>query len=160
MDTPRKTGISGDINRIKEGTSASAAELRDFVQQMRGRSPQEMLGLVAESGLFQGIVLSTLSIFALLMVCTVVPYAWGKSRGPAKGTAAPVASAASAPAGESTAPPAATAAPPAGAPAANPAAPQVSEDVLDKLGVGGTKESSLDRNPLDNDKDDLLKDLK
>ena len=40
-------GIARDLQQLKTHSAASVAELREFLAQMRGRRPQEVLGLVA-----------------------------------------------------------------------------------------------------------------
>ena len=56
---PRAGGIARDLDRLKSDAGATAAEIREFLGQMRGRSPQEMIGLVAESGLTRSMFLAT-----------------------------------------------------------------------------------------------------
>ncbi|MAG93664.1 MAG: hypothetical protein CMJ48_07935 [Planctomycetaceae bacterium] len=73
-DQVSAAGVSGELKRLKSDTAASVDELREFVGKLRGRSPQEMLGLVAESRLVSGIVVSTIGIAAVLLVFTAIPY--------------------------------------------------------------------------------------
>src|SRR5690349_13965485 len=77
MET-RKPGIATDITRLKEASAGSAAEMRDFVRSLKGRSPQEVLGLVAQSSLLSGVIQATLGCIVLIAVFTVGPYAMGK----------------------------------------------------------------------------------
>jgi len=65
---------AGEFARMKAGSAASMEELREFMSHMRGKSPQQIMGLVAESGLAQGIILSTIATAVLLVVFTVLPY--------------------------------------------------------------------------------------
>lgn len=84
-------GLLGDMRRMKEDGAASAEELRDFVRQLRGRSPKEMLGIVAKSNLFQGSLTATIWTVILLVVLTAVPFGMKKFFGGAskeKATAA------------------------------------------------------------------------
>ena len=67
--------LSRDFKNLKRNSSATAGELREFMREMRGKSPREMLGAVAQSTLVQSTVVSTVAIFILLMVLTAVPYA-------------------------------------------------------------------------------------
>jgi hypothetical protein len=172
-------GLKGDIHRAREGAKASAAELRQFVADFRGKAPQEMLGMVAGSGLVQGTIVATIVTVLFMAGFTVGPYVWKKS--------APPVAKKSAPAAEAPKPAAPAAAAPAAAPAgnapataaANPAAPGPSgapstggpgtaapgagpggPEVLNRLGVGETKTADPKKNPLENSADDLLKDLK
>ena len=72
---PPSRGVVNDLRRLGRDGSASAAELREFFARMRGKSPQEALGLVSQSGLVRGMVLSTAAFALVLVVFTVVPYA-------------------------------------------------------------------------------------
>ncbi len=152
-------GLVGDIHRARTGAKASAEELRAFVRDFRGRSPQEMLGLVAASNLIQATLLATVITFIFMAGFTVGPYMMKKaypvaaktSKKPAAPAPAPSASAAPAPVAAT-----ATAAPLAVATGTGPATP----DVLNTLGIGETKASDPKKNPLEAGGDDLLKDLK
>lgn len=153
-------GIAGEIHRAKIGTKATAAELREFVQEFHGRSPQEMLGLVAASNLVQATILATVITFIFMAAFTIGPYflsspapVAAKPTPPAAAPApAPSASAAPAPVAATSA----TTAPLAVATGTGPATP----DVLNTLGIGETKVSDPKKNPLEAGGDDLLKDLK
>ena len=39
----------GDLRQLKQNTSATVAELKAFLQELKGKSPQEMLGIVASN---------------------------------------------------------------------------------------------------------------
>lgn len=106
-------GLARDIHRAREGATASAGELREFVKQLKGRSPQEMLGIVAGSGLIRATALAMVITVVFMVGFTVGPYLYGKAN-----PKAPVADAEAAKPAASTAPAAAAA--PA---AANQAAP-------------------------------------
>lgn len=143
--------VQGDMHRLKTNGAEAAAELAEFLKKMRGKSPQEMLGIVAQSGLAQGVIQATVWTVILMGVLTVVPYGMAKAFPPAK----PVAEAEpakgpakAAPKGEENAEPAAT----------DPASKAAK--ALKKMGEDDTKASSPAFNPLENSKDDLLKDLK
>lgn len=119
-------GPRRDVERLRRDGAATIAEIREFVAQMHGKDPQEVLGLVATSGLFLNLVLSTVLMSALVAVLTVVPYLWtnyasAEQPAPKKAPAAATATAAPAKAGDAAAP-------------ANPAAPQ------DGTKSGGTGE--------------------
>ena len=55
-------GVSAEMRQLKADTSESLGELQEFLKQTRGKSPQEVLGIVTNSGLFSSIVLSMLLI--------------------------------------------------------------------------------------------------
>jgi hypothetical protein len=75
--------ISRDFKNIKRNSSATVSELREFMREMRGKSPREMLGAIAQSTLVLSTIVSTVAIFILVVVLTVVPYGvnvWRKSK--------------------------------------------------------------------------------
>ncbi len=72
---PKAGGIARDVGRLKSDGAATVAELREFLGQIRGRSPQEMLGVVAESGLTRSMFLATFLFALLLAALTGIPYA-------------------------------------------------------------------------------------
>lgn len=67
-------GIARDLERIKSEGGGSVAELREFLGQMRGRTPHEMIGLVANSGLTRSMFLATFMSVIVLAAFTVIPY--------------------------------------------------------------------------------------
>ncbi|MAD80729.1 MAG: hypothetical protein CMJ50_07795 [Planctomycetaceae bacterium] len=69
-------GIAKDLRRLKTDGAASAEELRQFIGQFRGRSPNEVMGVVAQSDLFRSIILAAAGCAVLLVALTVVPYAF------------------------------------------------------------------------------------
>lgn len=68
------TRLGREFKNAAEGSKASAKELHDFIQSMRGRSPQEVLGAVANSGLAQGIGVSAVGTILLFVLFSAVPY--------------------------------------------------------------------------------------
>ncbi|HUY33624.1 MAG TPA: hypothetical protein VMV69_12815 [Pirellulales bacterium] len=154
-------GIVRDIQRIQSGSTATADELRDFIRQFKGRSPQEVLGVVAQSGLTRAVATATIGCVVLMAIFTAGPYAWGKLFGDQPGSAAAAAKksaqAAAAPAADAGKTADDTTATGGAATAADPAAGQ---ELLDKLGEGESKTTDAGLNPLEESADDLLKDLK
>ena len=67
-------GIAKDIRRLKTDGAASANELRQFIGQLKGRSPQEVMGAVAQSDLFRSIILAAAGCTVLMVVLTIIPY--------------------------------------------------------------------------------------
>lgn len=142
-------GLRRDLQRAREGAFASAAELREFVQNLRGKSPQEVLGEVANSGLAQGVGIATVGTIILMAVFTIGPYYLYPKQSPK-----PKAEAASTAASEAK--PADAAAKPAEAaekPSKN--AEANARQSLEKMGEAETKTADPKVNPLDN-LDDLL----
>tara|TARA_R110002072_G_scaffold13481_1_gene56741 strand:+ start:205327 stop:205839 length:513 start_codon:yes stop_codon:yes gene_type:complete len=70
------TGIAADMKRLKSDTASTAEEVREFIANLKGRSPQEVLGAVSESGLVQATVQATFGCLVVLVACTVLPWAW------------------------------------------------------------------------------------
>ena len=149
----RTSGVGGDLQRLKTDGGASAAELREFLGHLKGRSPQEVLGAVAESDLVRSTLMATAGCFVLLVVLTIVPYAL-KSRSagvPEKPAAAAVTTPAN------TAPTAAVET--AGGPSEQAAAVSSEPDLeraAEAMGIGGTAEADPNSNPLDSKLDKLL----
>ena len=69
------TGIAADVKRLKSDTASTAEEVREFIANLKGRSPQEVLGAVSESGLVQATVQATFGCLVVLVACTVLPWA-------------------------------------------------------------------------------------
>ena len=69
------SGISGDLQRLKTDASSTAEEVREFIATLKGRTPQEVLGAVSESGLVQATFQAAIACTVLLVVLTVLPWA-------------------------------------------------------------------------------------
>lgn len=143
-------GLRRDLERAREGAFASAAELREFVQNMRGKSPQEVLGAVANSGLAQGVALATLGTAILMAVFTIGPY-FLYPKAPPK----PVQAEAAATAESAATSDVAASGPSEKAERVGKDAASNAQQTLDKMGENETKTADPNVNPLDN-LDDLL----
>jgi len=162
---PRPRGIARDVGQIKRHGGASAAELAEFLKQLRGRRPQEVLGLVAQSGLLRATALATAGTAALLAVLTVVPYFLEKAS-PEEAPQAAVADgenaaaeSSSAEAGSDAAPAAtSTANATAGGPQEDEPDPELDAETLRRLGVEEAVPTDPGVNPLEDRFDDLLDD--
>src|SRR5207249_3289066 len=75
--------LESRLNEILGNGAASAAELRECLTRMHGKPPQEVLGLVAQSGLARAMFLSTLITLAVVAVLTAVPFALNRATGSA-----------------------------------------------------------------------------
>lgn len=143
--------IASDLKKIRRNTAATSQEIREFLAQMRGKSPQEMLGMLASSSLVKCTLQAGIGWLVVMVIFTLGPWLWSMINPPTPKVApAPAATAA---------PAAATAAAP------TPAEPKAAEPtppakVTEKLGIGETKEAPANQNPLEKASDDLLKDLK
>jgi hypothetical protein len=135
---------AADLRELRGNSRATVQELQAFLRELKGKSPHEMLGVVAASHLARSLVLSTGIVVGAILLFTAIPYFFG-----AKETPAPV---------EAGAPPVPVQPPPTPAPPEIPqAVPQ--PDPLAPLGVGEQLAAPPDKNPLENQGDDLLKDL-
>lgn len=76
-------GMLNDMNRLKSDASATSSELREFIRSLKGRSPQEVMGIVAGNALTQAMVTATIGCVVMLAVLTV-PFAFGSSKSKAK----------------------------------------------------------------------------
>lgn len=65
---------SSELRNLHANGSASLAELREFLAELKGRKPQEVIGIVSASMLAQSMVLATLATIAILAIFTVGPY--------------------------------------------------------------------------------------
>lgn len=153
-EPPRRALAStkADLRELRGNSAATVGELRDFLRELKGRSPQEMLGVVATNGLFRATLVSTAVVAGAILVFTAIPYLLDGREAEA---AAADESAAAAP---ESPPPADTEA--ADDPPPEPVAPAAeASDRLSPLGVGGERSAPPDRNPLENQTDDFLEDL-
>jgi hypothetical protein len=157
MNSPYDDPSNAPLRGMRDNGAASAAELREFLSRMRGKPPQEVLGLIAQSGLARAMLLSTLITLAVLAVTTIIPFALNQMSGGRQEAAVKAAPQKSAPASgeqsgtaktdvaDSTAAPEKTADP--------------KEAALSKLGVGDSKTAGRNVNPLEGRADDILKDF-
>jgi hypothetical protein len=61
-------------NELRAGSAASLAELREFLTRLKGRKPQEVIGIVSASLLVQSMATALLIVLGLLVVFTVGPF--------------------------------------------------------------------------------------
>jgi hypothetical protein len=158
-----------DMKNLKENISFTATDLTRFLGEMKGKSPKEMLGLVAQSTLFRGMITSTLFFAALIVVFTIIPFTLNKLNPPEKTQAQEEASPdeetensnnevsnTSAPNGQTT-----STETPATDADGNPLPTGSSgNDVIDTLGIGETKVAAPNVNPLDDSSNDIFDELK
>lgn len=126
---------------MRKNSAATAAELREFLRELRGKAPAEMLGVVASSSLFRSLIIATIGTAVLIAVLTIAPFTWAKVFDkPVEAPALPVS-------------------PEPAAPTAEPSIDKPAANAAESLGIGETKTAPPASNPLDNSTDDLLKDL-
>jgi len=150
MDNKRESvahpgiALGSEVHGLKTNGHAPLDELREFLAALKGRNPQEVIGIVSSSLLIQSMVLATIGTVVFMAVFTVVPY-W--LYGPLK--AGPTAA---------HAPPAA---PPAAGKTADASATKTSDSASDSpaqadaakasktLGLDETKAADPSKNPLE-----------
>lgn len=131
-----------DLRELRQNSHATVQEIQAFLRELKGKGPQEMLGVVAASNLIRSLVISTAIVAGGILLFTAIPYFAG---GDEEKAPAPVA--------ENKAPEKAPDTTPE-QPAAEPA-----PDPLSSLGVGEELPAPPNTNPLDDKGDDFLKDL-
>lgn len=148
------SGAYSSYENLQSNGSATLGEIQEFLARTRGKSPQEVIGIVARSGLVRSTVLATTLIFAFVVVFTVIPYfIYGGYDDPSS-SKEPVAEAS---AEEDSADESETA--DDGEVAADTADTGSSGDpALDAMGIGDAKNADPNKNPLDGspDLDNLL----
>ncbi len=151
MDNKRESvahpgvALGSEVHGLKTNGHAPLDELREFLAALKGRNPQEVIGIVSSSLLIQSMVLATIGTVVFMAVFTVVPY-W--LYGPLK--AGPTAA---------HAPPAAPPATPAAGKTADASATKTGDSASPKqadaakaaktLGLDETKAADPSKNPLE-----------
>jgi len=75
--TKPMASLSRDIRNLKSNTSNTAVEVRSFLAEMQGKSPREMLGVIAQSDLASSLLVSTAIICFLLVAFTGMAFVLG-----------------------------------------------------------------------------------
>ncbi len=148
--------LGHDLKNLRRNVSSTADELRDFLGQMKGKSPKEMLGLVAQSTLSKGFMQSIVIFSALILVFTVIPFTVGLFK-PKEEKKVQTQESAPANVDNDKNNTATTATDPEGNPVPT---GETGNPVIDTLGIGETKEAPKAVNPLDDTGDDLFDELK
>lgn len=139
-----------DVETLHANGSASLAELKQFLGNLHGKSPQEVIGIVSASLLIQSMIAATFATIAILAVFTLGPYL---IYGPPQAKEAAAKPAAATPADN------AAAAPATGSAAAAGGAGEVDPEAAAKaMGIDEAKSADPSQNPLDKgpDIDNLL----
>ena len=137
-----------DLRELKSNTNATVQEIQEFLRQLKGKSPQEMLGVVATSQLIRATILSCILVGGAIFALTAIPYFLGGEESPPSEA------------------PAVAATPADPAPQPTPPVPPPAEtntgetpSPIEPLGVNETKTAPANSNPLEDKKDNFLKDL-
>lgn len=78
--TKPMASLSRDFGNLKRNTSSTAVEVRSFLAEMQGKSPREMLGVIAQSDLVSSLLVSTAIICFLLAAFTGLAFAMGEEK--------------------------------------------------------------------------------
>ena len=133
-----------DLRELKANSSATVQELQLFLRELQGKSPPEMLGIVASSQLIRAIVLSVILVIVAIFALTAIPYFFGNKESP--DPEQPIVTNPVTPAAE----------PKQDNPNPNQIKPAES---LAPLGVNEKKNAPANVNPLEDDGGSFLKDL-
>ena len=143
-DRTSMASTQADLRELKANSNATVSELKEFLSQLRGKGPQEMLGVVASSQLFRATILSIILVTGTIFALTAIPYFFGEKPAP---DPEPVTEAAT---------PAPTPVPPV--PEPNITDPEKPVN-LAPLGVNEQLPAPPNSNPLEDKGEDFLKDL-
>lgn len=144
--TPQRNALAStkaDLREMRSNSSATVNEIREFLRELKGKSPQEMLGVVASNNLFRSLGLSSVIVAGVILLFTAIPFFFGKEKAPEVKS---VQEQVTAPAKNEVTEPAT---------AETPRTP----DPLSALGVGEELTAPANKNPLESKGDDFLKDL-
>lgn len=140
----------GDLKRMSKNSQAVVGELREFLANLKGKSPKEMMGSVADSNLAKSMFTATLLMAALLVALTAIPYAMKQGEEQAKATDGSTPSEAK----ETTQKKKAASDQPDPPPDKESITPE--QAIADQLEIGETKNADPASNPLDSSNSDLL----
>jgi hypothetical protein len=136
-------GPRGDASALRVNGAASIAELKEFLGTLKGRDPQQVIGIVSSSLLVQSVAMAVIGTVLGLALFTVGPYLM---YGPPKAKSV-------------AAKPEKPAATPAVAPSATPGANAKASDAKSNqpdaaraaksLGIDEVKSADANKNPLD-----------
>jgi predicted lipid-binding transport protein (Tim44 family) len=154
--SPKKLAATASRPRPRHDRQLSPNELREYLDGLNEKDPSQLMGAVSQGNLLGGLVLATIIATALLLACTIVPYAWDSHFGQPPLAAAPASSPKTA-SEVATANAAASATP---ATSTSPAESAVAgQPAVNKKVMGGVdeiKQSDPNVNPLDSKIDDLF----
>lgn len=166
LSNPDQSPLSSpaqDLRKLKANGAATAQELTEWLARMRGKSPREVLGAVANSNLIQSFAQASIGVAVFVLVFTVIPWTVSLIKGDGASESTNTEEVAKAGAEEGTETPVDE----TNTTPKDPEDPVGTPDIdindkagiANKLGVGETKEAPANVNPLDGSVDDLLEGL-
>ena len=72
---PPMASLSRDVKSLKRNSAAATTELTQFMSEMRGKSPGDMLGAIVQNSLVRSGVTAALILLAILLITTIIPFA-------------------------------------------------------------------------------------
>ena len=72
---PPMASLSRDVKSLKRNSAAATTELTQFMSEMRGKSPGDMLGAIVQNNLVRSGVTAALILLAILLITTIIPFA-------------------------------------------------------------------------------------
>ena len=146
-DQPKRTAMAStkaDLRELRGNSQATVQEIQEFLRELKGKSPQEMLGLVSASGLFRAILMSTALVAGAILLFTIIPFFMADEKPQTESENPTVQNEEKTP--ELPTPP---------------TKPETSTapEPADTLGIGDELPAPPNVNPLENTSDDFLKDL-
>ena len=146
----------------RAGTCASSDEVRDFLQKIKCNDPEKVLGVEATRSLTTAMIQSTvITVLAMVLGTTVLPYIWPKSSASTRPETKPAEKEVKAETPEPTRTPPAAVATPTTPDKDKGKTPATGTDkgFLEKIGATDTKPANPKVNPLEKTTDDLFKDI-
>lgn len=150
----------GGIRRVMADGSETLAELQEFMGQMHGKSPQEVLGAVANSGLFRSTLVATIGFVVVLVGLSAASYYWKGTPEKENAKAVPAAKPDKKQDDTNQKPQAGSSKQAAATATSTETTEKSGDPTLDNLGIGDTKQTDPNRNPLEDSLDNLLDDAK
>lgn len=145
LPVPPRAGLP-PLKGLHSNGSASVAELKEFLGTLKGRNPQEVIGMVSASLLIQSLGIAAIATVLLLGVFTVGPYlAYGPPKQKKLATTPAAAAKAKSDAAASQPADASPASTELDAKAVSPDAAKAAQ----ALGIDEVKDSDPSKNPLD-----------
>jgi len=148
-EKPKRSALAStkaDLRELHGNSQATVREIQAFLRELKGKNPQEMLGLVTSSSLFRSLVLSTFLVIGGILLFTAIPYFMAEKE-PVTTETIPQPTTSEAPE------------PTPAAPAAETPTTNEKTDPIDSLGIGEELPAPPEVNPLETTGDDFLKDL-
>lgn len=145
------SGIGRDLRSVRDNGKASLQELREFVGNLKGRGAREVIGIVSGNSLVKGVEMAALGFVIVLLLFTAIPFYMAGDETVAKKS--PAASTKTTPAPAKTKQQETDKQDQAGA-------AETGNAVIDKTGIGETKQFDENENPLDKKFDNLLDGVK